>query len=276
MTSATFSSTTNLTAPAVSKRNGFANTLASEWLKLSSLRSTHLTLGLGALLSVATSAVVAVALGSTQEDWSPNFNPITTSMVGLIFGMIVYSAFGVMAISREYANGTIRVTLTATPGRSRVFLAKVALVTGTVFVCGMVTTIGMFLVAQALLGAYGMPTASLTDPDAMRMVLGLGAVMPFFPLIGFAFGVLLRSTAGGITTVLGLLWLPQIFGELVPMWWRENVLCYLPSNGVDSITVAHIEPSPSFSDPLVGAAIAATWLLATVGAAYFAFIRRDA
>lgn len=57
---------------------------------------------------------------------------------------------------------------------------------------------------------------------------------------------------------------------------RENVLCWLPSNGLDSMTVSHIEPSPSFTDPALGAAIAAAWLLAIVGAAYLAFVRRDA
>jgi ABC-type transport system involved in multi-copper enzyme maturation permease subunit len=134
----------------------------------------------------------------------------------------------------------------------------------------------MFYAGQVILGAYGMPTASLTDPGAMRMVLGLGFVMPFFPVIGFAFGVLLRSTAGGITTALGLLWLPQIFGQLVPMWWREHILSLLPSNGLDSITAGHIQPSPAFSEPLVGAIIAATWLVIAVGTAFAAFVKRDA
>ncbi len=276
MTTATLTSSTAHTGIAAQRPASFFNTLSSEWSKLASLRSTHLTLGLGLLLSVATSAVVSVALGSTKDSWSPGFNPITTSMVGLIFGLIIYSVFGVMAMSREYASGTMRLTLTATPNRSRVYLAKLTLVTGTLLVAGLVTTISMFLVSQAILGAYGMPTASLSEYDAARMVLGLGVVMPFFPVMGFAFGTLLRSTAGGITTVLGLLWLPQIFGEFVPMWFRENILSLLPSNGIDSITISHIEPSPAFSDPAIGAVIAATWIVLVVGAGYLAFLRRDA
>lgn len=260
----------------VGRTPGFGTTLASEWLKLATLRATHLTLGLGAALSIATSSLVAVALGSAKDSWSTDFNPVTTSMVGTIFALIVYTVFGVMAASREYASGTIRLTLTATPNRSRVFLAKLALVTLTLVAVGLATTIAMFLSGQAILGAHGMPTASLSDPDAMRMVLGLGIVMPFFPIVGFAFGILFRSTAGGITTGLGLLWLPQIFGEFVPMWWREHILNLLPSNGLDSITAGHIEPSPSFSDPLAGGLIAATWLAVALAAGYVAFVRRDA
>lgn len=276
MTMATLSPNKAISANVAPNRGKFLNTMASEWFKLATLRATHLALGLGFALSVATTALVCVALGSTQDDWSPDFSPITTSMVGTVFGLIIYSAFGVMAVSREYANGTIRLTLTATPDRTRVFLAKLLLVGGTLLVMGVLTTVSMFYAGQAILGAYGMPTATLTNPDAARMVLGLGVVMPFFPVMGLGFGMILRSTAGGITTVLGLLWFPQIIGQIVPMWFRENILNLLPSNGVDSITAGHIQPSPSFSDPIIGAAIAATWLFAVLGAAYLAFLKRDA
>ncbi|MDA1009959.1 MAG: ABC transporter permease, partial [Chloroflexi bacterium] len=80
--------------------------------------------------------------------------------------------------------------------------------------------------------------------------------------------VILRSTAGGITTVLGVLWLPEIFGALLPTWWQENVLSLLPGSAVDSVTIAHIADSPRYSDPAVGAAIVVVWLVAFVGAAY--------
>ncbi|MGE0571895.1 MAG: ABC transporter permease subunit, partial [Dehalococcoidia bacterium] len=263
-------------AAALSRRAGFIDTLASEWSKLATLRATHLTLALGYLLSVATTAIGCIALGMTQDDWSPDFSPVTTSMIGVAFGLIVYTVFGVMTVSREYASGTIRLTLTATPRRSRVFFAKLTIAGATLLVLGLATTLSMFFLGQALLGAYGMPTASLTDPDAARMVLGLGVAMPFFPVLGFAFGILLRSTAGGITTALGLLWLPQIFGQLVSDGFQENVLSFLPSNGVDTLTAGHIQHSPAFPDPMVGAVVAASWFVVVIGAAYVAFMRRDA
>lgn len=275
MTTATLSPTAS---NASASRGGasFLSIFASEWSKLAALRSTHVTLAIGFALSIATSALVSVAIGSTRDSWNPNFNPITVSMVGTIFALIVYSVFAVLVGSREYSSGLIRLTLSATPRRGRVLAAKFALVVLITLVLGELTTVSMFFAGQAILGAYGMPTASLADPDAFRMVVGLGATMIFFPTVGLALGVILRSTAGGITAVLGLLWLPQIFGEFVPMWWRENILSLLPSNGLDSMTVSHIEPSPAFSDPAVGAVIAATWLAVAVSAAFFAFTRRDA
>jgi ABC-2 type transport system permease protein len=274
VTTATMTSTNALASSTA--RPSFWNTLAAEWSKVATLRSTYLILALGVGLSIGTTALVTLALGSTQEDWAADFSPITTSMVGNIWALIVYSVFGALVMSREYSSGAIRLTLTATPRRGRVLLAKLVLTSAILLVFGLLTTVGMFLVGQAVLGAYGMPVADLGDADARRMVLGLGAVMPFFPIIGLALGVLLRSTAGAITAVLGILWLPQIFGELVPTWWQENVISLLPASGLDSLTVSHIEPSPVFSDPAVGAAIAAAWLAAIIGAAYIVLLRRDA
>ena len=272
----TMTATTPLATRASARPASFANTLAAEWSKVATLRSTYFTLGLGLVLSIGTTALVSLALGSTQESWSADFSPITTSMVGNIWALIVFSVFGVLVVSREYSGGLIRLTLTATPKRGRVLAAKLLLVSGIILVFGLLTTVGMFLVGQAVLGAYGMPTTDLGDADARRMVLGLGAVMPFFPLIGLALGVLLRSTAGAITAVLGFIWLPVIFGATLPRWWQENVLSLLPGAALDSLTIAHIEPSPTFSDPVVGAVIAGVWLAAIVGAAYVTLVRRDA
>lgn len=276
MTSATNIHQNVRPALSAARPTNFFDTLASEWAKLISLRSTHITLGLGFALSVATTALVALALGSTQDSWSADFSPVTTSMVGNIFALIVYSVFGALAFSREYSTGMIRLTLAATPNRSRVFFAKILIIGVMIAVIGVATTVSMFLVGQAVLGAYGMPTATLADADAQRMVFGLGIGMAFFPLIGLALGVILRSSAGAITSVLGILWLPQIFGAIVPMWWQENILTFLPSNGIDSITISHIEPSPAFSDPWIGALITAGWLLGTFAFAYISFQRRDA
>ena len=276
MTTVQMNPATPITASRSPRPASFSHTLASEWSKLATLRSTYVTLGLGVLLSIATTALTALAIGATRANVPDNFDPITISMIGTIFGLIVYSVFGVLAVSREYSSGMIRLTLIATPNRSRVFFAKFALVGFIILVAGLVTTVGMFFAGQAVLGAYGMPVASLGDPDAQRMVFGLGAAMVFFPTLGLAFGVLLRSTAGAITTVLGLLWLPQIVGELAPRWSQEHILSLLPSNGVDSMTVGHMQHNPAFSDPAIGALIAATWLVTIVGAAYLQFLRRDA
>ena len=161
MIAATVTSTSPLISSASPRPASFANTLAAEWAKLATLRSTYLTLGLGLVLSLATTALVSAALGSTQKSWSPGFSPITTSMVGNIFALIVFSVFGVLAGSREYSGGLIRLTLTATPRRGRVFGSKLLLVRPIIAGLRLGHDGGAFLVGQAILGAYGMPVTNL-------------------------------------------------------------------------------------------------------------------
>jgi ABC-2 type transport system permease protein len=258
----------------------FGDTLASEWMKLTSLRSTYITLGLGLILSIGMSALVSLAVGSTFDDWNAEdqaeFEPIMFSMVGIVLGGIVYAVFGVMAVTGEYASRMIRLTLTATPRRGRVLAAKVILVTVLMLIFGLLTMVGMFLVGQAILDSYGMPTAALGDSDAQRAVFGLAALAPLFPVIGLALGVLLRSTASAITAVLAIIWLPEIFGGLLPMWWRENVLSLLPGPAADSIASGHITDSPMYSDPLLGGAVTVIWLVLFLGAAYLRLQKQDA
>ena len=276
MTTETFTATVPLATSSSRHVANFLDTLASEWSKLTSLRFTQITLGAGLVLSFATAAIASVAMGSTETEWPESLHPATFSMIGNIFSLIIYSVFGVMVMASEYSSGMMRLTLTTTPRRGRVFLAKLILVTLIVMVFGVITTVGMFLITHAILGAYGMPLAGLGDGDTRGLVLGLGLSMPLFPILGLAIAALLRNTAGAITTVLALLWLPQIFGEVLPMWWRENFLSLLPQSGMDSLTLGHIEESPLFSDPAVAVAIVAAWLIVIVGAAYVSFVRRDA
>ncbi|MEO8539979.1 MAG: ABC transporter permease [bacterium] len=276
MTSSAITSTVTGGAGNRTRTTSFANTLASEWSKMASLRATHLTLALGFFLSVATSAIAAFAMGASNAEWPTEFDPILFSMVGNIFALIVFSVFGVLAVSREYTSGMIRLSLVATPNRSRILVAKLLLVGGITLVVGMLTTISMFLVGQTILGAYGLPHATLADPNARWVVFGLGATMAFFPILGLAFGVLLRSTAGGITTVLGILWLPQIFSAVAPLWAREHIISLMPGTALDSLTIGQMKYAPEYSATSLAAVLVTGWLLAIVGAAFLFLRQRDA
>jgi ABC-2 type transport system permease protein len=255
---------------------GFGHALISEWIKVSTLRSSYVTLALALGLSVATTALGSLAIGNAGDQWPAGLDPDTFSMVGNVFALIIFSVFGVMVVSREYASGMIRLTLAATPRRSHILFAKLVVVTAITLPLGLLTTVAMLLVGQAILAAHGLSVSGLGDSDVRLLVLGLGAVMPYFPIVGLCLGVLFRSTAAAISTVLGLLWLPLIFGEVLPMWWRENVISLLPGTALDSLTIAHVVDSPTHVTPVLGALIAGLWLAAFVGAAFMAMKFRDA
>ena len=58
-------------------------TLASEWTKLVTLRSTYAILGLSILLSVAVTSLLAIIVGATWSEWSTaereEFHPLLIS-----------------------------------------------------------------------------------------------------------------------------------------------------------------------------------------------------
>jgi ABC-2 type transport system permease protein len=258
---------------------GFGDTLASEWLKLKSLRSLRIALALGVLLSIAVTALVATAMGATYESWPESakeeFGPMY-SLVGMSCALIAFSVFGVLVSAGEYSSGMIRLTLTLTPGRGRVLAAKALLVTLILVPLGLVSVLGMFMVGQTIFGLYGVPTESLSDTGLLRVLIGMGVEMPFTPLLGLALGFILRSTAAAITATLALTWIPNIFGGLLPLWWQKNVVSLTPVPAVESISFSQIASFDYHSSPAVGAVVVVVWLVVALGGAWLTLSRRDA
>lgn len=265
---------------AVAATPSFASTLASEWTKLTSVRSTYIIVALGILLSMGMSALVAAATGSTWDDWNERdraeFDPVLFGISGAMFGGILFSVLGVLAFSSEYSSGMIRLTLTVTPRRSRVLFAKAIVVAVITWVAGSVATIGMYLTGQAILDAFDMPTVGLTEGDALRAVGVICVAAPLFPIFGLTLAVLLRSTAGAITTVMALLFAPGILGALLPSWWQENVLAFNPASASDALALGHLSESPMYPEVPLAAVAVVAWLIVFLGAAHFALNRRDA
>lgn len=258
----------------------FSVTVRSEWAKLASLRGTTFKLALAFLLSVGLTALLALIIGATWDDASAaaraEHDPTAISLFGSIFSMIVFAVLGATAVTSEYASGMIRLTLTATPRRGRVLAAKAAVVAGTTLVAGLVTAVVSFLVAQAVLASYGVPSVALGDGGALRTVLGDGVLTPVLPLIAVALGFALRSTAGAVTSVLAIVFLPGILGGVLPSWWRDNVLGYLPGAAAEAISSGHLESSTATLAPGLAALVLAGWLVVFLGGAWAVLERRDA
>lgn len=283
MTSLTTSTSTAVTAPQISQRAGqqpgFRHVLASEWQKFTSLRSTWITLGLGAGLAIVMTVIMSSAIGGS---WDPqnamyaDFNPITWSVDATLIATIAFSVLGVSFAASEYTSGMIRLTLMATPRRGSILAAKTIIVTGATAAAGLVATVVMFLAAQAIYGSYNMPTASLSEPDAVRLVVGIGALAAVFPVLGVALGIILRSTVAGVTSILALSFVPDFLGGLFPAWWQENIISFLPSQAIRSLTVGTVVDSPRYQEPLVAAVALGAWVAAALVGAYILLKKRDA
>lgn len=115
-------------------------TLASEWTKVRSLRSSYVMLVAAVTLSIGFTVLVAFAFSSSYDTLEPqeqaDFDPVLFSFTGLIISGVVFIAFGAWAVTSEYASGMIRLTFTITPQRGRVWFAKLIVIALASFLVG--------------------------------------------------------------------------------------------------------------------------------------------
>ncbi|KQQ05427.1 MULTISPECIES: ABC transporter permease [unclassified Rathayibacter] len=208
--------------------------VASEALKLITVRSTWWSIGVSVVLALA----LALTLGAS-------FTADTAMMLGgpalvasgatvhLQFVGLVIAVLGALTIGGEYSTGMIRSTYTAVPRRLPSLLARGAVVAVAAFLVGVVTCVGSFLIIAPMLAAKG-AEASLIADGVLQSLLG-GAF--YLAVIGaFAVGVaaLLRSTAAAIGISVGVLFvLPivaSIAGALLQAEWIDEASRFLLSN----------------------------------------------
>ena len=256
---------------------GFRATLASEWTKFASQRSTRLTLVLGTVLGIGSTALVGWAVLATWHEWSAEdraaFNPVETSLVGAILTGTLFAVLGVTAVSAEYSSRMATLTFTATPRRERVLLAKVVLVAAVTFVATLVAVAGMVLVGRLMFAGHDLPAADAGR--IARVVLGVAANAPMFPVIGVALAFVLRSAAGSVAALLGLVFGPLVLAPFLPQWWADHGQRYLPGNAADALTLPRFADSPEQLGTAAAALVVAAWLAAFLGLALLVLNRRD-
>jgi ABC-2 type transport system permease protein len=250
--------------------------LATEWIKLRSLRSMLLTplLGAVACLAVSASAVRHNATGWAQLDavQQARFEPLYVNFNFVALGILLFGVLGALVATNEYGSGLIRMTLAATPQRGLVLAAKAVLAGLAAFALAVVITVPAFLAGQAVLSGAQAPHLSFGDHHVLLRLLGVIYYMTAAGLIGLFLGILVRSAAAAIVSVFGLmLVLPLLANKITPDAVTRHTVPYLPFNLGDEMVHKHTGLSP-------GAAVLglAAWVLALAAAAAFSLRRRDA
>ncbi|GID31608.1 ABC transporter permease [Paractinoplanes brasiliensis] len=251
-------------------------TLHAEWIKLRSLRSTWLTLaclfvvglGLTVLASNAAGALWAQATDAERQAWDPTERSLTSYIVAqLIIGVL-----GVLVVTSEFATGLMSTTLTATPRRTRVLAAKVTLAVAVALVAGEVLMFTAFLTGQPLMARQDLPSASLGDPGVLPAVFAGGLYLAAIGLLGISLGVLLRATAGALTTLVGIVFLVPGVGGVFPAW-MHGIFDYWPTLG-GSAALATV-PDPDFPHPWLNLGGMCLAVLGVLVAAFVVFRKRD-
>jgi ABC-2 type transport system permease protein len=269
-------------APATAHKVTGLRVLRSEWAKFWSLRSSWITLGvaLGLLIIIGAIASATYSPAATTTSGPPSglssggaTTAVSLALTGLSFASLAIGVLGVLMSAGEYSTGMIRSTLAAVPRRLPVLWSKSAVIGVTALV---LTTIGALAAFQlGTAGLHGQTIAlSLGDAGVLRSLAGAGVYLALVAVFGVALGALVRSTAGGVAALAGILLILPGLASLLPSSLYDAIKPYFPSNAGSAIYSLH-QSAHSLS-PGAGLAVFAGWVALTLAAAAFRLVRTDA
>jgi ABC-2 type transport system permease protein len=251
--------------------------MRAEWVKLRSLRSTSWTVGAMLAVTVGLSVLLCAVAGHDYATASAadkaTWDPTNQALAGCIFGQLAIGVFGVLAITAEYASGTIRTSVAATPRRTPLLVAKAIVYGGVALVVGELICLAAFFVGQLILAGHA-PHATIGQPGVIRAILFAGVYLSVICLISLGAGFVLRNTAGAITAVVAvLLVVPGIFGAL-PVSLQNSVGMYLPVQ-IAGDSLAAVVPEPHALSPAAGMGMLLVYVAGALAVARWTLLRRD-
>jgi ABC-type transport system involved in multi-copper enzyme maturation permease subunit len=266
------------TAPRIPNRPlaDLADVLRSEFCKLHSVRSTLWTVTAAAVSNVVLAALVAIVIPSrlSAEDRAST-DAIRLSLAGLHLSQIAIGVLGALVITSEYGTGMIRATLTAVPRRRLVLTAKAIVFAATALLTGIASCVAAYLTFQAFLPGDDSLRSSLADPGVLRAVIGGGLYLAMIGMLGLGLGMIIRSSAGTIATLFGILFVPSILISLLPSAWKTTIGPYLPMNAGEQIFIA-VNHDTNTLNPWTGFAVFSLYTAAALTIGFLLINRRDA
>jgi ABC-2 type transport system permease protein len=195
----------------------------AEALKLSTVRTTWLMLGIG-LLVEGLFAGLYVGLASLAD-----IGPIVEVQTGTGLLMLLVLVLGVLAITTEFRHGTASTTFLAAPRRYPVMAAKL----GAVLAAGILAGLAYVVVNAGLaLPLFSSREGSL-PPTSEIVSIYAGVVASFALLCAFGLGVgaIVRNQVGAIITALAFFFVLSPLPELLP----GNIGDYFPAQAIGSL-----------------------------------------
>lgn len=193
---------TTITAhhPTTARTSPFPDALRSEWIKLSTVRTTRVLV----LLTIVIELIAAYATAQLVTD-----EVLTVSQVFVypaIFTAVFAAISGILLFTSEAQHGTLGVTLATRPSRRVIAAAKALVAVAVAVVLG---ALGMASAASgAALGGLALGDASALAATAGWALLYVSAAA----LFGLGIGMIARHSAGAVSALL--------------VWWfvAENLL----------------------------------------------------
>ena len=244
----------------------FMHTLKSEIVKLRGLASTWWCMALTIVLPVIFSFIIAlVQKAMSKVDVHNNGAAGSKSSAAITVGpsdksdliasqegifrlvisfasisLIVLAIFAVLAVTAEHSTTSIQASLTAVPKRGMFFTAKFVAVAIYVFVAQLIAmTVSL---AAAELAFMGDNISGLSGSNVWKLpltlFLGSPAIMVVVSAMAYGFGMICKSTAGGIMCVIGaVMILPSVVSIIMFASnfakWNSILMQLLPAAAVE-------------------------------------------
>jgi ABC-type transport system involved in multi-copper enzyme maturation permease subunit len=249
--------------------------IRSEWIKLRTVRSSWFVLATTVLAIAGIGLLVSYLDHAHWSTMSPgdraDIDPVNQSLIGVNLAQLAVGVLGVLVAAGEYSTGMIRATFAAVPRRLPVLMAKAGVLAAVTFTVCLVAVLIAFVGGLVVFGPH---VDSVGSAKAVRVVLGAALYLTVVGVMGIGLGFLIRSTAGGIATLIGLLLVLPIMVSTLPGSLSVTLTRYLPSTAgralfTDYGSDATVSPWTGFGIFLLYAAVVMT-------AAALVLRRRDA
>jgi ABC-2 type transport system permease protein len=178
----------------------------------------------------------------------------------------------VLLMSSEFTTGMARSTFAAVPRRIPAFAAKLLVVMVTAFVLTAVSVLLAGLVSLPILDNYDLKL-DLASSQSVKLLLVNSLYVAAVAAIGMALGSLIRNSAGGIMSLVGLFFVAPIAFQLIPGDFFVEARKYLPGNTVEPMTaVKHV---PDTLEAWQAALVLGAWVVIPLLLAAFLLKKRD-
>ena len=256
-----------------SGRYGVTHAVRSEIVKILTLPSTAIILGVTAVAGLLVTGLVTNSAPYHPGD--PGFDATQEALTGLVIAALTGGVFGALLITGEYSSGTIRASLSATPKRTVLLAAKMGVTAVTTVVFCELLSLASFLLGEGILSGRGLPSATLGTPGALRAVFMTGLCISLLSLMAFGFGLICRSTAGAIASFAGVVFvLPLVMHAI-----SQEGVRYLPPTILVNSIMATVNQGLGPSQPVsagVGLALMVLYAGVSLATGAVLFMKRDA
>ncbi|MFF4249277.1 ABC transporter permease [Streptomyces sp. NPDC001822] len=239
--------------------------LRSEWIKTISVRSVS-----GSLMSVfgATLCITVLVFASVGQAEANDaaYDAVFSAFYALNFGQLAAISFGATAVSSEFLNGALRISLAAVPRRGLLYGCKMSVVGGLALGVGLITSFTTFLVGQLFMGDYAI---GLGHPGALRAAFGGGLYLALMTLFAAGLTALLRSAVAVLSLLIPFILIVSfVIGDIA-----GDAAQFLPDQAGQLVLHTHHEAGLG---AWTGLAVTAGWAGLALLAGWWSMSRRDA